>query len=305
MTTRGCLNWGFEGLSCWLVSASTAGRLECSQVRVEGASWIDGDGGVGACRLGAHPFDVVGFRAPSALTAGHFFSWKKVTKNRLLHHPAFRCATGSLAPVLLREDRAVRPILGLSAFRPSMASTSLRKTCARPPEVAGRSRARSRSTARATAGESLRSRFVYLPADLWCGWAGLRPAICIGSPGLFAGQARSYRYSAAFKIRAIPVGAAVRRSDLSREEARISTTHATIKNNANPDATRNFATSGGRMQEQAVFGYFFPRQKVTRRKGGRGQQRQRAQRDKPAIPKPAGQANAIQHAISPNNPRRT
>ncbi|MDR6712896.1 hypothetical protein J2W83_002498 [Pseudomonas hunanensis] len=54
---------------------------------------------------------------------------------------------------------------------------------------------------------------------------------------------------------------------MSREEARISTTHATIKNNANPDATRNFATSGGRMQEQAVFGYFFPRKKVTRRKG--------------------------------------
>ncbi|WP_310196103.1 hypothetical protein, partial [Pseudomonas hunanensis] len=26
----------------------------------------------------------------------------------------------------------------------------------------------------------------------------------------------------------------------------------------------------GRMQEQAVFGYFFPRKKVTRRKGGRG-----------------------------------
>ncbi|WP_310191969.1 hypothetical protein, partial [Pseudomonas hunanensis] len=29
----------------------------------------------------------------------------------------------------------------------------------------------------------------------------------------------------------------------------------------------------GRMQEQAVFGYFFPRKKVTRRKGGRGQWR--------------------------------
>ncbi|MDR6713517.1 hypothetical protein J2W83_003129, partial [Pseudomonas hunanensis] len=38
--------------------------------------------------LGAYPFDVVGFLAPSALTAGHFFSWKKVTKNRLLLHPA-------------------------------------------------------------------------------------------------------------------------------------------------------------------------------------------------------------------------
>ena len=95
-----------------------------------GASW-----GV-AWILWAYPFDGVAFLAPSALTAGHFFSWKKVTKNRLLHHTALRCATGSLAPVLLREDRAVRPILGLSAFRPSMASTSLRKTCARPPEVA-------------------------------------------------------------------------------------------------------------------------------------------------------------------------
>ncbi|MDR6714709.1 hypothetical protein J2W83_004346, partial [Pseudomonas hunanensis] len=30
----------------------------------------------------------------------------------------------------------MRPILGLSAFRPSMASTSLRKTSTRPPEVA-------------------------------------------------------------------------------------------------------------------------------------------------------------------------
>ncbi|MBP2262820.1 hypothetical protein J3B00_003625 [Pseudomonas sp. BP8] len=63
-------------------------------------------------------------------------SWEKVTKNRLLLHPALRCATDPLAPVLLREDRAVRPLLGLSAFRPSMASTSLRKTSTRPPEVA-------------------------------------------------------------------------------------------------------------------------------------------------------------------------
>ncbi|MBP2263608.1 hypothetical protein [Pseudomonas sp. BP8] len=71
---------------------------------------------------------------------------------------------------------------------------------------------------------------------------------------------------------------------MSREEARISTTHATIEDNASPGAARNFATSGdrsegtrsaaqGRMQEQAVFGYFFPRKKVTRRKGGRGQWR--------------------------------
>ncbi|MBP2259888.1 hypothetical protein J3B00_000693 [Pseudomonas sp. BP8] len=71
---------------------------------------------------------------------------------------------------------------------------------------------------------------------------------------------------------------------MPREEARISTTHATIKNNASPDTARNFATSGdrsegtrsaaeGRMQEQAVFGYFLPRKKVTRRKGGRGRWR--------------------------------
>ncbi|MBP2263852.1 hypothetical protein J3B00_004657 [Pseudomonas sp. BP8] len=190
-----------------------------------------------ALELWAYPIDVVALLAPSALTAGHFFSWKKVTKNRLLHHTALRCATGSLAPVLLREDRAVRPILGLSAFRPSMASTSLRKTCARPPEVAGRSRARSRSrsTARATAGESLRSRFVCLFASGFVGWlAGLRPAICIGSTGLFAGQVgsphrRPYRDCANFEFGAVPVGAAVRRSDLPREEALISTTHATIK----------------------------------------------------------------------------
>ncbi|MBP2260090.1 hypothetical protein J3B00_000895 [Pseudomonas sp. BP8] len=138
-----------------------------------------------------------------ALTAGHF-SWKKVTKNRLLLHPALRCA--------------------LCLF---------------------------------TSGSMV-----------WL--AGLRPAICIGSTGLFAGQVgsphrRSYRDCAEFKICANPVGAG-----LSREEARIPTTHATIKNTASPDATRNFATSGGRMQEQAVFGYFFPRKKVTRRKGGRG-----------------------------------
>ncbi|MDR6712102.1 hypothetical protein J2W83_001697 [Pseudomonas hunanensis] len=141
-------------------------------MRREGLSWIALGGWFffGGGDWGAYPYDVVDYLAPSALTAGHFFSWKKVTKNRLLHHTALRCATGSLAPVLLREDRAVRPLLGLSAFRPSMASTSLRKTSTRPPEVAGRSRARSRSTARATAGESLRSRFVYLPAKLWCGW---------------------------------------------------------------------------------------------------------------------------------------
>ncbi|WP_415842725.1 hypothetical protein, partial [Pseudomonas reidholzensis] len=35
------------------------------------------------------------------------------------------------------------------------------------------------------------------------------------------------------------------------------------------EGTRSAAK--GRMQEQAVFGYFFPRKKVTRRKGGRGQ----------------------------------
>ncbi|MBP2261330.1 hypothetical protein [Pseudomonas sp. BP8] len=32
---------------------------------------------------------------------------------------------------------------------------------------------------------------------------------------------------------------------MSREEARISTTPATIEDNASPDATRNFAISGG------------------------------------------------------------
>ncbi|HDS1736236.1 hypothetical protein [Pseudomonas sp. BP8] len=48
---------------------------------------------------------------------------------------------------------------------------------------------------------------------------------------------------------------------MSREEARISTTAATVEDNASPDATRNFATSGGRMQEQAVFGYFFQEKK--------------------------------------------
>ncbi|MBP2260917.1 hypothetical protein J3B00_001722 [Pseudomonas sp. BP8] len=264
---------------------------------------LGGGCGCEACRLGAYPFDVVELLAPSALTAGHFFSWKKVTKNRLLLHPALRCAPGSLAPVLLREDRAVRPLLGLSAFRPSMASTPLRKTSTRPPEVAGRSRARSRSTARATAGGSLRSRFVCLRAELWRGWAGLRPAICIGNTGLFAGQARyrncipawlytnqgngrriaalslclstsgfvgwlaglrpaicvastglfagqvgsphrrPYRYCANFEFGANPVGAG-----LSREEARISTTAATVEDNASPDAARNFATSGGRVE---------------------------------------------------------
>ncbi|WP_310198690.1 hypothetical protein, partial [Pseudomonas hunanensis] len=36
------------------------------------------------------------------------------------------------------------------------------------------------------------------------------------------------------------------------------------------EGTRSAAE--GRMQEQAVFGFFFPRKKVTRRNGGRGQQ---------------------------------
>ncbi|MBP2263407.1 hypothetical protein J3B00_004212 [Pseudomonas sp. BP8] len=121
------------------------------------------------------------------LRGGTFFL-EKVTKNRLLHHTALRCATGPLAPVLLREDRAVRPILGLSAFRPSMASTSLRKTSTRPPEVAGRSRARSRSKARATAGESLRSRFVYLPADLWGGWQGCALRFALAVPASSRGK---------------------------------------------------------------------------------------------------------------------
>ncbi|MDR6714649.1 hypothetical protein J2W83_004285, partial [Pseudomonas hunanensis] len=126
-----------------------------------------------------------------ALTAGHFFSWKKVTKNRLLLHPALRCAAGPLAPVLLREDRAVRPLLGLSAFRPSMDSTSLRKTSTRPPEVTGG----------VWAG-------VVFDSDMGGGYSGL-----------FAGQARSYRYRAESKICANPVAAAVRRSDMPREEA--------------------------------------------------------------------------------------
>ncbi|WP_310198435.1 hypothetical protein, partial [Pseudomonas hunanensis] len=54
--------------------------------------WVVTEGWLGlAWELWAYPIDVVAFRAPSALTAGHFFSWKKVTKNRLLLHPALRC----------------------------------------------------------------------------------------------------------------------------------------------------------------------------------------------------------------------
>ncbi|WP_310196209.1 hypothetical protein, partial [Pseudomonas hunanensis] len=51
-----------------------------------------------ACRLGAYSFDVAAPLAPSALTTGHFVSWKKVTKNRLLLHPAptLRCGVPSL-----------------------------------------------------------------------------------------------------------------------------------------------------------------------------------------------------------------
>ncbi|HDS1738165.1 TPA: hypothetical protein QEM55_005267, partial [Pseudomonas putida] len=91
--------------------------------------------------------------------------------------------------------------------------------------------------------------------------AGLRPAICIGSTGLFAGQVgsphrRPYRYCANFEFVANPVGAG-----LPREEAGISTTHATIKNNASLNAARNFATSGGRMQEQADLVTFFQEKK--------------------------------------------
>ncbi|MDR6712803.1 hypothetical protein J2W83_002404 [Pseudomonas hunanensis] len=140
-------------------------------------------------------------------------------------------------------------------------------------------RSRSRSTATATAGESLRSRFVYLPADLWGGWAGLRPAICVGSTGLFAGQARSYRIYADVEFDAGPVGAG-----LSREEARTSTPPATIENNASPDAARDFETSGDRSEgtpKRSVgpdagasgFWLLFSKKKSDPPKGGRGQWR--------------------------------
>ncbi|MBP2259937.1 hypothetical protein J3B00_000742 [Pseudomonas sp. BP8] len=105
---------------------------------------------------------------------------------------------------------------------------------------------------------------------------------------------------------------------MSREEARISTTPATIEDNASPDAARNFATSEdrsegtrsaaeGRMQEQAVFGYFFPRTKVTRRKDGRGQWRHPIKwispqfLSQPSQAKPS-QAKPSPQIISPNNP---
>ena len=44
------------------------------------------------------------------------------------------------------------------------------------------------------------------------------------------------------------MGAAVRRCDLPREEARISTTIATVEDKASPGATPNLATSGGRTE---------------------------------------------------------
>ncbi|HDS1733042.1 TPA: hypothetical protein QEM55_000001, partial [Pseudomonas putida] len=75
--------------------------------------------------------------------------------------------------------------------------------------------------------------------------------------------------------------------------------------NANPDATRSAAK--GRMQEQAVFGYFFPRKKVTRRKGGRGQWRTHIKWISPQSPSQAkpSQAKPSQQIISPNNPHST
>ncbi|MBP2260521.1 hypothetical protein J3B00_001326 [Pseudomonas sp. BP8] len=176
------------------------------------------------------------------------FSWKKVTKNRLLLHPA---------PTLRYGVPSLRSCSGRTAlYGPSWASALSGHPwppppCASPPlgllkSLVDLEPDQEQQPRQRLANRCALALFIY---QRICGVAG-RAAPCDlrWHTGLFAGQARSYRYSAEFKIRAIPVGAAVRRSDLPREEARISTTHATIKNNANPDATGNLATSGGRVQ---------------------------------------------------------
>ncbi|MDR6714084.1 hypothetical protein J2W83_003700, partial [Pseudomonas hunanensis] len=57
----------------------------------------------------------------------------------------------------------------------------------------------------------------------------------------------------------------------------------------------------GRMMEQAVFGYFFPRKKVTRRKGGRGQWRPHITWISPQFQSQQA-SKPIKQIISLNNP---
>jgi len=80
------------------------------------------------------------FRPLSALTAGHFWSWPKVTKSRALHHPALRCASGPLASV---PSGPARPTICCANLHLAPSATPKGAdapgppgTYARPPEVA-------------------------------------------------------------------------------------------------------------------------------------------------------------------------
>ncbi|MBP2260490.1 hypothetical protein J3B00_001295 [Pseudomonas sp. BP8] len=136
------------------------------------------------------------------------------------------------------------PLSKITPAQTPPVTSRLQETSTRPPEVAVDQEQDQDQQPGQRGGRRIAALSLCLFTSGFVVWlAGLRPAICVASTGLFAGQARSYRYCAEFKNCADPVGAG-----LPREEARITTTHVTIKNNASPDAARNFATSGGRVE---------------------------------------------------------
>ncbi|MBP2259756.1 hypothetical protein [Pseudomonas sp. BP8] len=59
------------------------------------------------------------------------------------------------------------------------------------------------------------------------------------------------------------------------------------------------------MQEQAVFGYFFPRKKVTRRKGGRGQKSHNIKWISPQFPSQAKPSQAKPSQAKPSQAKPT
>ena len=80
------------------------------------------------CGLWAYPFDLATVSHLSALTAGHFWSWPKVTKSRAPLHPARRFAPGPLAAV---SYGASRPPAGYASLH--LATSATPKGTARLP----------------------------------------------------------------------------------------------------------------------------------------------------------------------------
>ncbi|MBP2261926.1 hypothetical protein J3B00_002731 [Pseudomonas sp. BP8] len=111
---------------------------------------------------------------------GYSFPRKKVTRRKggrgRWRHPIKWINTQFLGQPAKPTESNQKPFLLHAVLR--LAAGFSRSGVA--PEVAGRPRAR--STARATAGESLRSRFVYLPADLLCGWQGCALRFALAAP---------------------------------------------------------------------------------------------------------------------------